>query len=90
MSENSLAEVKDRLNIFHSTEDEKLKLMVESSIASLKDLIPNTSEADSRFKTLVYERVLYMYNDQLAFFESNYQAEILNLSIATMVSDNES
>ena len=63
-----LGTFKERMKIFHDAEDENLSRM-------FFDL------SDSRAEELVLERARYLYNDQVEFFFTNFQGEILELSL---------
>lgn len=80
-----LVQLKERLHISHGSEDENLKRILSSSIANLTgrcgefDIYTN-----ERAKELVFERVRYVYNDSVEFFDKNFLSEINSLGISLL------
>lgn len=79
---NYLPLFKSRMKIFHSSEDELLLYILETS---KQDIFNICGEFDlkecSTGLELIFERSRYVYNDSLEFFYDNFQEPILNLSI---------
>lgn len=84
ISDRILGEFKDRMKIFHSTEDDNLKQLLSSSLVALNHACGIFDMSYIQGKELVFERARYAYNDSLEFFSDNFQTEILNLSIKLM------
>ena len=55
--------------------------MLTSSEKAILDLTNSFDASDSRVEELVLERSRYLYNDQVEFFFTNFQGEILELSL---------
>ena len=84
-----LDELKNRLHIYHSVEDEFLQNdILAPSVDAISRItgIKKDSE-DPQFKELVLERCRYAYNDQLEFFEENFQSELIGLSASLLPVD---
>ena len=86
-----LDELKNRLHIYHSVEDDFLQdnILAPSIDAIARMTGINKDSEDSQFKELVLERGRYAYNDQLEFFEDNFRSELLGLSSTLLKSDEE-
>lgn len=81
-------EFKARMHIFHSVEDINLQRIIDSSNAAISRMTGIDSKTDnSEFQELVLERARYVYNDQVEFFEQNFQSQILGLSATTLTDD---
>ena len=76
-----LGTFKERMKIFHDAEDGNLSRMLVSSEKAILDLTGAFDLSDSRTEELVLERARYLYNDQVEFFFTNFQGEILELSL---------
>lgn len=76
-----LGAFKERMKIFHDTEDANLSRMLTSSEKAILDLTDSFDASDSRVEELILERSRYLYNDQVEFFYANFQGEILELSL---------
>ena len=76
-----LGTFKERMKIFHDAEDGNLSRMLVSSEKAILDLTGAFDLSDSRTEELVLERARYLYNDQVEFFFSNFQGELLELSL---------
>ena len=72
---------KERMKIFHDAEDANLSRMLTSSERAILDLTDSFDASDSRVEELILERSRYLYNDQVEFFYTNFQGEILGLSL---------
>jgi hypothetical protein len=83
ISDDILQELKDRLHISHSSEDENLKRLLSFSIT---DLLAKCGDFDisvnEKAKELVFERTRYAYNDALEFFDENFLSMITSLGIS--------
>lgn len=81
-----LNELKQYLRVFHSSDDDNLQFLLNSSIRELKDLV-DSDMTDERFRELVYNRVRYAYNGDLEFFNENFQNAILDFSFHSLKED---
>lgn len=84
VTESIVKEFKERMKIFHSTEDDSLKRTLSSSLAALNSSCGTFDFDNEVGKELVFERARYAYNDSLEFFANNFLTEIVNLSISLM------
>jgi len=88
ITEELLAEFKERMKL-SDDEDNNLTRILKASVEDLQaicgDYDINTSE---RFKELVFERSRYAYNDVLEFFSDNFLTQIINLSLAKAMEEN--
>lgn len=86
LAAQQLAEFKQRMHIFHDSEDENLRYILEESIDyfSSKGLIDNKNQ---RLRRLIFERGRYAYNDSIEFFEDNFVGEITGLMIERLPVD---
>lgn len=81
--EELLIKVKRRLHILHDEEDENLADMIATSIFDLKNKCGDFDvNINLSARELVIERVRYMYNDSLEYFDKNWQSRILELAIS--------
>lgn len=86
-----IEEFKARMHIFHSIEDTNLQRILDSSTAAISRMTGMDSKTDNlEFQELVLERSRYVYNDQVEFFEQNFQSQILGLSASTLTDDGSS
>lgn len=81
-----LKELKEKMNIFHIGEDDKLKNLLSYSIVYVKSTcgefsLDKTTDLDKRAIELVLERSRYAYNDALEYFEPNFRSEIFALGV---------
>lgn len=80
--EQALEEFKRRMKIYHSSEDEMLKGILQASFEDIRKLI---GEFDMNQypagKELVFERGRYVYNGSLEYFHANFQQRIMDLSL---------
>lgn len=82
MEQFILKEFKQRMKIYHSSEDEALTQILEASIADIKNLIGDFDISKyPEGKELVFERSRYAYNDSLEYFHVNFQQRIIDLSL---------
>ncbi|WP_367766509.1 phage gp6-like head-tail connector protein [Lacticaseibacillus paracasei] len=79
--ESLLTEFKDRMSIYHSSEDNELKNMLKASYDAVNRMTGVSDIANNQFKELVIERTRYVYNDQVEFFEDNFLSTIIGLSL---------
>lgn len=83
-----LSIAKNTLKIFHTAEDEHIRRLLESSYNVLKEQVGDFDiDTDNLGSELVYERVRYMYNDALEYFEDNFRTQIVELSIKNKLLD---
>lgn len=81
-----LKEFKDKMNIFHTGEDDKLNDLLSYSIVYVKSTcvdfsLDKVTDLDKRAIELVLERSRYAYNDSLEYFETNFRSEIFALGV---------
>lgn len=76
-----LEEFKQRMRIFHSSEDNNLVQILESAEATIKRLVGSAPAGHKEIKKLVLENARYLYNDQAEFFYDNYQKDIQGLAL---------
>ena len=79
--ELSLNRFKQRMKIFHKSEDDILRQILETSKQDVLALVGKAARDDARTIELIYERSRYVYYDSLEFFYDNFQEQILNLSL---------
>lgn len=76
-----LTEFKARMSIYHSSEDDELKNMLQASYDAVNRMTGVSDINNVQFKELVIERTRYVYNDQVEFFEDNFLSTIIGLSL---------
>lgn len=82
VSADILEEFKDRMSIFHSSQDNYLKDVLETSYEDISNLIGEFAlENFKPGKELVFDRARYVYNDQIEFFYTNFQHRFYDLSM---------
>ncbi|WP_424685140.1 phage head-tail connector protein [Enterococcus sp.] len=87
-SDALLSDFKARMKIFHSSEDDYLKSILEASTMEILQLCGEFDVLTYPLgKELIFERSRYAYNDQLEFFYPNFQESILNISFDLMVGE---
>ena len=85
ITQNHVEEMKRRLKIFHTFEDEHIQSLLEQSYEDIKyrcqefDMNENNRGAE-----LVYERTRYAYNDSLEFFHDNFLSQITSFALENM------
>ncbi|MEJ7540395.1 hypothetical protein [Staphylococcus intermedius] len=85
ITQNHVEEMKRRLKIFHSFEDEHIKSLLEQSYEDIKHRCQEFDmEKNKRGSELVYERTRYAYNDSLEFFHDNFLAQITSFALENM------
>lgn len=77
----TVGELKQRLKIFHDSEDVYLERILKASEADVLSLVGKEAKNDLRTIELIYERSRYVYNGSLEFFYDNFQEQILNISL---------
>lgn len=75
-----LTEFKERMKIFHTTEDDNLIRILESSKEYIDSRCGVSADTNQQAKELVLERSRYAYNDSVEYFEDNFLSQILSLS----------
>lgn len=77
-----LEEFKQRMKIYHASENETLKSILQASFDDIQKLI-GVFDMDQypAGKELVFERSRYVYNDSLEYFHRNFQQRIMDLSL---------
>lgn len=71
---------KERMHIFHDSEDDNLKAIIEGSKSEIKRMTGSDDLNIIGIRELILERSRYVYNDSVEFFEDNFQAQILGMS----------
>ncbi|PCF64569.1 hypothetical protein [Staphylococcus intermedius] len=85
ITQNHVEEMKRRLKIFHSFEDEHIKSLLEQSYEDIKHRCQEFDmEKNKRGSELVYERTRYAYNDSLEFFHDNFLGQITSFALENM------
>lgn len=80
-----LVELKQRMKIYHASEDETLRDILKTSYEDIRHLIGDFDIRQYQAgKELVFERSRYVYNDSLEYFYANFQQRILDLSLELM------
>lgn len=73
---------KQRMKIYHDSEDELLKFILESSKQDVFNKIGEVDlTKDKRALELIFDRARYSYNDSSEYFSDNFQSDILDLGI---------
>lgn len=78
----NIEELKERMKIFHDSEDYNLQRILDTSEKDVLSLVGEDAKNDLRTIELIYERSRYVYYDSLEFFYDNFQEQILNISLA--------
>ena len=76
-----LTEFKARMSIYHSSEDDELKKMLQASYDAVNRMTGVSDITNNQLKELVIERTRYVYNDQVEFFEDNFLSTIIGLNL---------
>lgn len=71
---------KERMHIFHDSEDGNLKAIIDGSESEIKRMTGSDDLNIIGIRELILERSRYVYNDSVEFFEDNFQAQILGMS----------
>lgn len=67
-------------NFSHSSEDQQLIKSIQTSRSAIKRMTGVDDDTNSEFIELVINRVRYEYNEQLEFFEQNFESALIGLS----------
>ncbi|MDX8288839.1 phage head-tail connector protein [Metabacillus indicus] len=77
-----LDEFKGRMRITHSSEDDYLSSLLNTSYADIKSKCgPFDIKTELRGRELVFERARYSFNDALEYFDGNFLSQILSFSL---------
>lgn len=77
ITEEIITAFKQRMRIYHDTEDASLEAMLESSFLVVKNLCGDFDiGSDAEGRELVFERTRYVYHDSVEFFEQNFRSRI--------------
>lgn len=72
---------KQRMKIYHDSEDELLNFILEASKQDIFNKIGQVDlMGDNRVLELIFDRARYVYNDSSEYFSDNFQSEILDLA----------
>lgn len=81
-----LKEFKQRMHIFHSSEDESLKQILNKSNIAIQSICGSFDIEESQIgQELVMERSRYVYNEQLQFFHKNFSTLLLDFGLNNKV-----
>ncbi|WP_340579007.1 phage gp6-like head-tail connector protein [Staphylococcus aureus] len=81
-----LKEFKLRMHIFHSSEDESLKQILQKSYIAIQSTCGSFDiEENPIGQELVMERSRYVYNEQLQFFHKNFSTLLLDFGLNNKV-----
>lgn len=70
------------MKIYHDSEDELLKFILEASKQDIFNKIGQVDlTKDKRALELIFDRARYAYNDSSEYFSDNFQSDILDLSL---------
>ena len=67
-------------NFSHNSEDQQLIKSIQTSRAAIKRMTGVDDDTNPEFVELVTNRVRYEYNEQLEFFEQNFESTLIGLS----------
>lgn len=82
LANDNLESFKERMLIFNDSRDDDIKRMLATSFQRIESLIGDYDENNNlKFIDLVFNRTRYDFNDQVEFFEDNFQHVILDLSL---------
>lgn len=84
IDETVLKSFKGRMHIFHDSEDDNLKEILEASLSAIKSMTGSGDVTRPDIKELVIERSRYVYTDSVEFFEDNFQSRILSVGFDVM------
>ncbi|MDK8646353.1 phage gp6-like head-tail connector protein [Staphylococcus condimenti] len=81
-----LNEFKSRMHIFHSSEDESLKEILNKSFVAIQSTCGSFDlDKNMMGRELVLERSRYVYNEQLQFFHKNFSTLITDFGLQNQV-----
>lgn len=81
VTDELLAEFKNRMRISHSAENDNLRVILAGSLSAINDMVGSNDINDLSVKELVLERSRYVYNDSLEYFADNFKDEIARVSL---------
>lgn len=85
ITQTQVNEMKRRLKIFHTFEDEHIKSLLEQSFEDIQFRCQEFVIGENiRGTELVYERTRYAYNDALEYFQENFLPQITSFSLENM------
>ena len=85
ITQTQVNEMKRRLKIFHTFEDEHIKSLLEQSFEDIQFRCQEFVIGENiRGTELVYERTRYAYNDALEYFHENFLPQITSFSLENM------
>lgn len=85
ITQTQVDEMKRRLKIFHTFEDEHIKSLLEQSYEDMKYRCQDFVVGENiRGTELVYERTRYAYNDALEYFHENFLPQITSFALENM------
>ena len=82
-----LEELKGRLKIFHTFEDNHLQRLLEQSYEDIKNKCGVFDMTNNQGAELVYERTRYAYNDAIEYFDTNFESMIISFAFSNIRSD---
>lgn len=74
---NLLEDLKNRLKIMHSSEDDELQRILKASERTIQAMTGASDMTEPILEELIIERSRYAYNDSLEYFEDNFQSQIM-------------
>lgn len=85
ITQTQVNEMKRRLKIFHTFEDEHIKSLLEQSFEDIQFRCQEFVIGENiRGTELVYERTRYAYNDTLEYFHENFLSQITSFALENM------
>ncbi|MBC8682214.1 phage gp6-like head-tail connector protein [Staphylococcus pseudintermedius] len=85
ITQKHVKEMKQRLKIFHTFEDEHIQSLLEQSCEDIRYRCQEFDmDKNKRGAELVYERTRYAYNDSLEFFHENFLGQITSFALENM------
>ena len=87
VTSSHLDELKGRLKIFHTFEDNHLQRLLEQSYEDIKNKCGDFDMSNDKGAELVYERTRYAYNDSIEYFDMNFESMIISFAFSNLGSD---
>lgn len=85
ITQKHVDEMKQRLKIFHTFEDEHIENLLIQSYDDIESRCQSFDiDSNHRGRELVFEHTRYAYNDSLEFFHENYLSMITNFALDNM------
>lgn len=85
INQKQVDEMKRRLKIFHTFEDEHIQSLLEQSYEDIQFRCQKfVIDKNLRGAELVYERTRYAYNDVLEYFNENFLSQIISFALENM------